>query len=148
MTWVSWCQRFSRPPLSSCVSLASCCWIVYSVYAPHVPTPKVPNRRAHDTNAGADQPANRKEINKLKLHRCSEATYLTIVAQANITAIAIPIGMRTRINRCIILFRPVWFGLLAGHLAIFLLQLCKRFVTHLQTRIGSIDLAHDFLFAA
>lgn len=58
-------------------------------------------------------------------------TYLAIVAQTDIATIAIPIGMRTGIHRRIVLFGPVRFSLFAGNLAILLLQLSERLVSHL-----------------
>lgn len=55
--------------------------------------------------------------------------------------------MRTGVNRGIILFRPVRLRLLAGHLAILLLKLKKRFVANLKTSVWSVYLTHDLLFA-
>lgn len=134
MIWVSWCPRFSLPRLSSCVLPAFCYWNVYSIYAPRVPTLRAPSPQARGTDAVANQPAKRKEVIQIKRDSLGvkrSVTYLAIVAQTDIATVAIPISMRTGIHRRIVLFGPVRFSLFAGHLAILLLQLRERLVSHL-----------------
>lgn len=74
-------------------------------------------------------------------------THLALLSHRDVPAHALPVAVRTRVDRRVVLLRPVRLRLVAQHLLVLFLQLVQRLVLELQARVGSVDLEHDVLLA-